>query len=59
MVETAGSASGLLLELGAEILGLAVLARLANRFAFSAIPLYLVAGLAFGNGGIAPLPLSK
>ncbi len=59
MVETAESTSGLFLELGAEILGLAVLARLANRFAFSAIPLYLIAGLAFGNGGIAPLPLSK
>jgi monovalent cation:H+ antiporter-2, CPA2 family len=59
MVETATRTSGLFLELGAEILGLAVLARLANKLAFSAIPLYLVAGLLFGNGGIAPLPLSK
>ena len=59
MLATTSSFSGLFLELGAEVLGLAVLARLANRFAFSAIPLYLVAGLAFGNGGLAPLPLSK
>src|SRR5271165_773242 len=57
MAESPGNVSALFLELGGEILGLAVLARLANRFAFSAIPLYLVAGLAFGNGGIAPLPL--
>ena len=40
-------------------LGLAVLARLASRWGFSSIPLYLLAGLAFGNGGIAPLNLSK
>src|SRR5689334_25199272 len=49
----------LLLELGLVIVGLAVLARLANRWGFSAIPLYLIAGLAFGNGGIGPLNLSE
>ncbi len=38
---------------------LAVLARLASRWGFSAIPLYLLAGLAFGNGGLAPLRLSE
>lgn len=41
------------------IVGLAVLARLANRWGFSAIPLYLLAGLAFGNGDLAPLRLSE
>ena len=51
--------SHLFIELGCAIVGLAVLARLANRFGFSAIPLYLLAGLAFGNGGLAPLNLSK
>lgn len=45
----------LLLELGAVVLGLAGLARLASRWAFSPIPLYLLAGLAFGEGGIVPL----
>src|SRR5207247_8539976 len=51
--------SVLLIELGLAIVGLAALARLANRFGFSAIPLYLLAGLAFGNGGLAPLRLSE
>ena len=44
-----------LLELGGVILLLAVLARAATRFGFSPIPLYLLAGLAFGQGGIVPL----
>ena len=33
-----------------------MLARLAHRLGFSAIPLYLLGGLAFGNGGLLPLP---
>ncbi len=44
-----------LLELGAVILGLAVLARAATRFDLPTVPLYLLAGLAFGEGGILPL----
>src|SRR3954447_16549056 len=51
--------SHVLIELGLVVLGLAVLARLASRWGFSSIPLYLLAGLAFGNGGVAPLNLSK
>ena len=47
----------LLIELGAVVLGLALLTRLANRFAFSAIPLYLLAGLALGKGGLIPLTI--
>lgn len=46
------------IELGAAVVGLAVLARIANRWGLSAIPLYLLAGLAFGNGGLAPLNVS-
>ena len=49
----------LLIELGVIILGLGVLARLATRLGLSAIPLYLLAGLAFGNGGLLPLQLSE
>ena len=45
----------LFLELGAIILGLAVFARLATRFRLSPIPLYLLAGLAFGRGGLLPV----
>lgn len=48
-------ASAVLIELGAVIVGLAILARLASRLAIPAIPLYLLAGLAFGEGGILPL----
>lgn len=46
------------IELGATVIGLSLLARLADRFGFSTIPLYLLAGLAFGNGGLLPLQLS-
>ncbi|MDQ3618862.1 MAG: cation:proton antiporter [Actinomycetota bacterium] len=45
----------LLVELGAILLGLAVLSRLAARIGMPTIPLYLTAGLAFGKGGIVPL----
>jgi monovalent cation:H+ antiporter-2, CPA2 family len=45
----------LLIELGGIIVGLAILARLAGRLGFSPIPLYLLAGLAFGQGGLLPL----
>ncbi len=41
------------------MIGLAVLARLAHRLGFSAIPLYLLGGLAFGNGGLLPLQFSE
>ncbi len=46
------------IEIGAVALGLAVLARLAGRLGITAIPFYLVAGLAVGEGGIAPLDVS-
>src|SRR6187401_902464 len=47
------------IELGIVIIGLSILTRLASRWGFSAIPLYLLAGLAFGNGGILPLQFSE
>jgi CPA2 family monovalent cation:H+ antiporter-2 len=47
--------AAVLLELGGVILGLGVLGRLAGRLGLSAIPLYLLAGLAFGEGGLLPL----
>ena len=45
----------LLVELGAILVGLAILSRLATRIGMPTIPLYLTAGLAFGKGGIVPL----
>src|SRR5512138_2846065 len=47
------------IELGLAIIGLAILTRLANKWGFSAIPLYLLAGLAFGNGGLVPVRFSE
>lgn len=47
------------IELGVVVIGLAIITRLANRWGFSAIPLYLLAGLAFGNGGLLPLRFSE
>ena len=47
------------LELGAIILGLAVVARFATRLGFSPIPAYLIAGLAFGDGGMARIDVTE
>ena len=47
--------AAVLLELGGVIVGLAILARIAGRLGVPTIPLYLTAGLAFGEGGILPL----
>jgi CPA2 family monovalent cation:H+ antiporter-2 len=49
--------SRMFIELGATVVGLAVLARLAGRFGVSTIPLYLLGGLAFG--GLDPLRFSE
>lgn len=48
-----------LLELGGVVLGLALLARVAGRFGVPAMPLYLLAGLAFGEGGFLPLVTTR
>lgn len=47
------------IEIGAVALVLALLARVAARLGITAIPLYLLAGLAVGEGGIAPLDISE
>ncbi|WP_258803861.1 cation:proton antiporter [Pseudarthrobacter sp. NS4] len=44
-----------LIELGAVVFCLGLLARLAGRIGMSPIPLYLLGGLAFGAGGIVEL----
>ncbi|MFJ1757160.1 cation:proton antiporter [Kitasatospora sp. NPDC088134] len=46
------------IELGAIVLTLGLLGRLASRYGFSPIPLYLLGGLAFGRGGLLPLSAS-
>jgi CPA2 family monovalent cation:H+ antiporter-2 len=47
------------IELGAAIFGLALLTRLAYQLGFSSIPLYLLGGLACGNGGLIPLNFTE
>ncbi|SDQ33296.1 cation:proton antiporter [Actinopolyspora saharensis] len=44
-----------LIELGAVFFGLGILGRLAWRIGVSPVPLYLIGGLAFGQGGVIPL----
>lgn len=55
---TSGDAALVFIELGAVALALSVLARVASRLGITAIPFYLLAGLAVGEGGIAPLDIS-
>ncbi|MEE1756590.1 cation:proton antiporter [Streptomyces sp. SP18CS02] len=50
--------TALLIELGALILCLGLIGRFAGRVGLSPIPLYLLAGLAFGHGGLVPLDAS-
>ena len=60
MILAAGSTEAALafIEIGALALGLAILSRAANRMGITAVPLYLIAGLAFGEGGIAQIDVS-
>ncbi len=61
MVLAAGSAETALafIEVGALVLGLGALSRLAGRLGITAVPLYLIAGLAFGEGGLVQLDVSE
>ncbi len=62
MIELAASLSkedGLVLgELGSVLVGLGIAAFIASRLRLSVVPIFLLAGLFFGNGGIASLELS-
>lgn len=51
-------AAQVFVELGAIAFGLAILARLSDRVGLSPIPAYLLAGLLFGDGGLAAPRLS-
>ena len=53
-----GDAAVAFIEIGAVVLVLSILARFAGRLGITAIPFYLVAGLAVGAGGVAPLDVS-
>src|SRR6201991_2081983 len=53
------STTVLLIEGGALMFLLGLPGRLSRRFGISPIPLYLLAGLAFGHGGLLPLSASE
>ena len=61
VVAAAASAqtAGVLAEVGAALLLLGIVAFIANRLKFSVVPLYLLIGLAIGEGGVVPLSLSE
>jgi CPA2 family monovalent cation:H+ antiporter-2 len=52
------SSVGLLLELGVLLVVLSVVGTLARRLSLSPVPLYLLAGLAVGEGGLLSVPAS-
>jgi CPA2 family monovalent cation:H+ antiporter-2 len=47
------------IEIGAVVLSLAVLSRFAGRLGITAVPLYLIAGLVVGEGGVVTLDVSE
>ncbi|GIH03274.1 potassium transporter [Rhizocola hellebori] len=49
----------ILIEIGAIVFGLGMLGALSVRWSISPIPLYLLAGLAFGHGGVLELTTSE
>ncbi|WP_394552756.1 cation:proton antiporter [Agromyces sp. MMS24-JH15] len=49
----------LLIEVGALLLGMSLLGRLASFIGVSPIPFYLLLGLAFGEGGLFPFDASE
>jgi CPA2 family monovalent cation:H+ antiporter-2 len=59
MLAASPGAATLLVELGGILIGLAVLGRFAGRIGLPAIPLYLVAGLLVGEGGVVELVTAR
>lgn len=59
LAATTGTTATAFVEVGAVVLILAVLARIAGRLGFTAIPLYLLVGLALGEGSPFALEVSR
>ncbi len=55
MLAASSGMAGLFLELGGILLGVAILGRMAVRWGLPSIPLYLVAGVMIGDGGVVPI----
>ncbi|MFP5328008.1 MAG: cation:proton antiporter [Acidimicrobiia bacterium] len=59
LAATSGQVAIVFIEIGAVALVLSALSRLASRLGITAIPFYLLAGLAVGRGGIVPLDVGE
>jgi monovalent cation:H+ antiporter-2, CPA2 family len=59
LAATSSEIASAFVEIGAIAVGLSVLALIAGRFGITAVPLYLIAGLAFGEGGLVDLRMSE
>lgn len=59
MLLAAGGQAAVLIEFGCVLLAIAVLGRLAGRFGLPSIPLYILAGLFAGTGGVVPLDATE
>jgi CPA2 family monovalent cation:H+ antiporter-2 len=60
-VPAAGTSEAALafVEIGAVVLALSILSRFAGRIGITAVPLYLIAGLVVGEGGVVTLDLGE
>ncbi len=56
---TSGTTNLAILELGVVFIGLGLLSWLAVKLHISSVPLFLLAGLSLGKGGVSPLALSE
>jgi CPA2 family monovalent cation:H+ antiporter-2 len=59
LAATSSETARAFIEIGAITLLLSVMARVASRLGITAIPLYLVAGLALGDGGLLDIEVSE
>ena len=59
LAATGSEAAIAFVEIGVIAVGLSFLALIAGRFGITAVPLYLIAGLAFGDGGIVDVTASS
>lgn len=59
LAATSSEAATAFVEVGAIAIGLSFLALIASRVGITAVPLYLMAGLAFGDGGFIDVTASS
>ena len=57
-IDSSTTESLLLAEIGAVLIFLGIIAYFSKKLSISTVPFFLLAGLAFGNGGVANLDLS-